>query len=193
MKILLILVGDTELCPGPRANGAGCFKVVRRNQGSKVCEICGELYHVECLRDRREGNIEKFYCSICSVHTEHETGSEHRVNVPLYLQLNSYLKNRGLKILHLNLNGLLAKIDQIRLLLTETGCNNHILQISESHLDDSIPDSLIDFYGYNIIRKDRKGGPGVGVCIYMRNDMNYQRRLDFEKDEIEALVIELFI
>ena len=137
--------------------------------------------------------MEKFYCCLCSVHTEHETGSEHRANVPLYLQLNSYLKNRGLKVLHLNVNGLLAKIDQIRLLLTKTGCNTHILQISESHLDDSVPDSLIDVYGYNIIRKDRKAGPGGGVCIYIRNDMNYQRRLDLEKDEIEALVIELLI
>ena len=37
MKIILILAGDIELCPGPRANCAGCFKVVRRRQGSKVC------------------------------------------------------------------------------------------------------------------------------------------------------------
>ena len=39
MKIFLILAGDIELCPGPRANCAGCFKVVRQSQGSKVCEI----------------------------------------------------------------------------------------------------------------------------------------------------------
>ena len=137
--------------------------------------------------------MEKFYCSLYSVRTEHETGSEHHTNIPLYLKLNSYLKNKGLKVLHLNFNRLLVKIDQIRLLLTKTGCNTRILQITESHLDDCIPDSLIDAYVYNIICKDRKAEQGGGVCIYIRNNMNYQRRLDLEKAEIEALVIELFI
>lgn len=193
MRILLILAGDIELCPGPRANCAGCFKAVRRCQGSKVCETCGELYHVKCLTDRLEGTMEKFYCSVCNVGTEHDAETDCVTNVPLHLHLNSYLWNRGLKILQLNVNGLLGKVDQIRLLLSETGCNTHIFQVSESHLDESISDSLINVCGYNIIRKDRKGGPGSGVCMYIRNDLNYQRRQDLEKDEIEALVIEIFI
>ncbi len=193
MRILLILAGDIEICPGPRANCAGCFKVVRRCQGSKVCETCGELYHVKCLTDRFDGKMEKFYCSLCHVNTEHDNRTDRNTSVPLYPQLNSYLQKRGLKVLHLNINGLLGKIDQIRLLLTETGYNIHIFQVTESHLDDSIPDSLVSVCGYNVLRRDRKGGPGGGVCIYIRNDLNYLRRLDLEKDEIETLVIEIFI
>ena len=52
LKIFLILAGDIELCPGPRVNCAGCLKKVQRSQVSKVCDSCGELYHVKCLTDR---------------------------------------------------------------------------------------------------------------------------------------------
>ena len=193
LKILLILAGDIELCPGPRVNCAGCLKKVQRSQVSKVCDSCGELYHVKCLTDRFEGNMEKFYCSLCNVSTDYDNSVESAANVPLYSQLDSHLQNRGLKVLHLNVNGLLGKIDQIRLLLTETGRNIQILQVSESHLDDSAPDSFVKVFGYNLIRRDRKNGPGGGVCIYIREDLKYQRRLDLENHELEALVIEIFI
>ena len=150
------IAGDIELCPGPRVNCAGCFKKVQRSQVSKVCHSCGELYHVKCLTDRFEGNMEKFYCSLCNVNTDYDNGFDNAANVPLYSQLNSHLQNRGLKVLHLNVNTLLGKEDQISLLLTETGRNIQIFQVTESHLDDSVPDSFVNVFGYNLIRRDRK-------------------------------------
>ena len=145
------------------------------------------------MTDRFEGNMEKFCYPLCNVNTDYDNGFDRAANVPLYSQLNSYLQNRSLKVLHSNVNGLLGKIDQIRLLLAETGRNVQIFQVTESHLDDSIPDSFVNVFGYNLIRKDRKNGPGGGVCIYIRDDLNYQQRLDLEKHELGALVIEVFI
>ena len=84
----------------------------------------------------------------------------------------------------------MGKIDQTRLLLTETGRSIQIFQVSESHLDDSVPDSFVKVSGYNLIRRDSKNGE---VCIYIREDLNYQQSLDLENHELEALVIEIFI
>ena len=137
--------------------------------------------------------MEKFCCSLCNVNTDYDNGDDSAANVLLYSQLNSHLQNRGLKVLHLNVNGLMGKIDLTRLLLTETGRNILIFQVSESHLDDSVPGSFVKVSGYNLIRRDRKNGPGGGVCIYIREDLNYQQRLDLENHELEALVIEIFI
>ena len=78
-------------------------------------------------------------------------------------------------------------------MLTETGCNIQIFQGIESHLDDSVPDSFVNVFGYNLIRRDKKNGPRGGVCIYICEDLNCQQRLDLEKHELEALVIEIFI
>ena len=113
LKILLILAGDFELNPDPRVNCTGCFKKVQQSQVSKVCDSCGELYHVKCLMGRFEGNMEKFYCSLSSVNTDYDNAFDSAGNVPLYSQQNSHLQNRGLKVLHSDVNGLLGKIDQI--------------------------------------------------------------------------------
>ena len=53
--------------------------------------------------------MEKFYCSLCNVSTDYDNSVESAANVPLYSQLDSHLQNRGLKVLHLNVNGLLEK------------------------------------------------------------------------------------
>lgn len=193
LKFLLLLAGDIELCPGPRVHCSGCLKAIHRTQLSKVCESCGTLFHVKCLTDKLEGRIEKFYCSSCVVNIEHEAEEECDTNVPLYPQLSSYLCRRGLKILHQNVNGLLSKLDQVKILLTETDKNIHMFKITESHLDSSISDSQLSIFGYNIIRKDRQNGPGGGVCIFIRDYLNWQRRYDLEKDDIETIVVEIFI
>ena len=72
LTILLILATNIEICPGPRTNFAGYFKNIRRTQGSKVCEISGELYYIKCLKDRFERVMERFHCSLCNVNIDHE-------------------------------------------------------------------------------------------------------------------------
>ncbi|CAB3996535.1 Hypothetical predicted protein, partial [Paramuricea clavata] len=82
-----------------------------------------------------------------------ETGE---TNNDCYEELRSLITNRGLKILHQNVNGLLSKMNAIRLLLDSQNKNIHIFGIIESKLDLSISDTEIRIDGYTCVRYDRK-------------------------------------
>ena len=74
-------------------------------------------------------------------------------------------KKRGLHFLHLNVNSLLPKIDEVRYIAEKS--NAAVIGITETKLDDSVLDPEILINGYDIIRNDRnrKGG---GVACYIR-------------------------
>jgi exonuclease III len=69
----------------------------------------------------------------------------------------------------------------------------HILCISESHTNNTQSTSELKIPGYRLERKDRSNGPHGGVCIYIRDDISYQRRTDLETEELELLWIEICI
>ena len=132
---------------------------------------------------------EDLYCRVCHIQPE-ETG---QTNNDCYKELQSLITNRGLKILHQNVNGLLSKINAIRLLLDSQNKNILIFGITESKLDLSISDTEIRIDGYTGVRYDRRNGAGGGVYVYIRDDLNFQRRTDLESQFIEAVWIEIFI
>ena len=45
--------------------------------------------------------------------------------------------------------------------------------------------------GYSFIRRDRKSGQGGGVRFYIRDGIDFARRLDLENDETESLWVEI--
>ena len=49
-----------------------------------------------------------------------------------------FSKKRGLKLIHQNINGLYEKINELRLFLSKTHKNIHIIGITETHCNDSI-------------------------------------------------------
>ena len=61
-------------------------------------------------------------------------------------------KKKSLHILHLNINSLLPKIDEIRFIAKQS--NASIIGISESKLDSSILNSELDIDEYNLVRLD---------------------------------------
>ena len=64
-----------------------------------------------------------------------------------------------------------------------------VLAINETKLDQYDADSSIKLPGYTCIRKDRKKAGG-GVCIYIRNAIDFTRRHDLEHKELEIISIE---
>ena len=84
-------------------------------------------------------------------------------------------------------------MEKLKILLGETHKNIHILGITETKLNKDIFDTEISINNYITVRKDRRSGPGGGVCIYIRDDLNWHRRYDLECHENEAIWIELFI
>ena len=74
----------------------------------------------------------------------------------------------GLKIAHINVNGLKGKLSEIRMLLLDTCLD--ILAVSETKLANDITDSEIAIEGYLSIRKDRDRNGG-GVLLYYKDSL----------------------
>ena len=73
----------------------------------------------------------------------------------------------GLHLLHINVNSLLSKIDELRDVVGHT--KPAILGITESKLDSSASDQEVDVSGYSILRSDRNRYGGDVAC-YVRAD-----------------------
>ena len=88
---------------------------------------------------------------------------QNRTNHQLTENLKVF-KNCGLHFIHLNINSLLSKTDELGELVKAS--NATLAGITESKWDGSINDCEICIEGYNIIRRDwnRKGG---GVVCYV--------------------------
>ena len=77
---------------------------------------------------------------------------------------------RGLHFIHVNINRILPKIEEIRYIAQSV--NFSIIGLSESKLDNSVNDNEISVPGYDILRKDRNRNGG-GVLAYIKNDLAY--------------------
>ena len=57
----------------------------------------------------------------------------------------------------------------------------HIIAVSETWLDDSIPDGVVSLQDFStIFRKDRTNRRGGGVLLLIRNGLSSHRRPDLE-------------
>ena len=68
--------------------------------------------------------------------------------------------------------------------------HHQIIAINETKLDEYEPDSTINLSGYTCIRKDRNKAGG-GVCIYIRNTINFTWKKYFEVKDLEIISIEI--
>ena len=82
--------------------------------------------------------------------------------------------NRGLHLIHLNINSLLPKIDELRDIAKRTKAA--VIGISESKLDSTVLDPEIYIDNYEILRFDRNWHGG-GVACYIRSDIFCQMKL----------------
>ena len=99
------------------------------------------------------------------------------------------LNKKGLHFLHININSLLLKKDEIRCIANKTKAA--IIGITESKLDHTVPDSEVNFPGYDILRCDRNRSGG-GVACYIRKDLCFKTRTLHCK-EIEILVFDILL
>ena len=84
--------------------------------------------------------------------------------------------HRGLHLLHLNVNSLLNKIDELRYISKVS--NAAVIGITETKLDNSVNDSEISIAGYKVIRNDRNRHGG-GCLLYQREYMFQHKRCFF--------------
>ena len=99
------------------------------------------------------------------------------------------ISKKGLHFLHININSLLLKKEEIRCIANKTKAA--IIGLTESKLDHTIPDSEVNFPGYDILRCDRNRNGG-GVACYIRKDLCFNTRTLHCK-EIENLVFDILL
>ncbi len=88
----------------------------------------------------------------------------------------------------LNIRSLPKHIDEVRILLANQCID--VLALNETRLDDSISNQDLFIQSYDLIRVDRSR-EGGGICLYVRNSLNYLERKDLLKDNFEAVCIEI--
>ena len=96
-------------------------------------------------------------------------GPTHQHKVQCLKEWNIF-KSRGfLHFIHLNINSVLPKIQELRIIAKST--NAAIIGISESKLDESVlePEIEIDDYKILVCDRNRHGG---GVACYIRNGLS---------------------
>ena len=81
---------------------------------------------------------------------------------------NSLSEHPGLKVGHMNVNGLRGKLSEVKMLLQNTGLD--ILAITETKITGDTTDDDIGIDGYCIVRKDRNSNGG-GVMLYYKDTL----------------------
>ena len=185
--LLLLMCGDIETCPGTASNKChSCQKTIRINQAFGLCAVCTGKYHLKCLTDQLDRNVEKFFCSTCLPHArscEEATFADK--------QLKAFSHKRGYKICHQNINGILRRIDHIRLLLQDKSL--HLLGISETHINNSVNSSELFVDGYQVERNDRSKGHYGEVICFIREDIRYLRRFDLDSQLQESIWLQILV
>ena len=92
-----------------------------------------------------------------------------------YIEVNSFLEARGLKVFHQNINGFLHELARVELMMKKTINKSDILGITETHLHEGILDKELEVDGYTFIRKDRKNGEGGGIGCSFRTGIYWQK------------------
>ena len=189
----------------------GCTKPVKSNQRGLQCTLCSNWVHASCggisIReyDNPSHNFLDWICSKCIFSflpvnafekQEEQIGNNSPVNTNVsnttgILNLSENLvfdelKQKGLKILHLNVRSLLRNICEIRQLLRQNDV--HILSVNETWLDNSILTNEINIDNFQIVRKDRNRNGG-GTAVYIRSNLQFELLNHDSLNYLEALPI----
>ena len=92
--------------------------------------------------------------------------------------------------MHLNINSLQNKFEDLKLLINDFKAQ--VIFLSETKIDSSYPSKQVKIDGYNIYRKDRvKGGGGGGVMAYVSSSLSSKKlKLPRNFTTFEALALE---
>lgn len=97
---------------------------------------------------------------VCSPSTDSmESSDNESIDMPEIINLRQR-DSRGLTVLHLNVNSLQNKLEEVKILIDDIKAQ--VVFLTETKTDSSYPNSQFKLEGYNMYRNDRaKGGGGV--------------------------------
>ena len=183
------------------------FKTLNQNELQKSLKKYskGDFFTIESLKTNEKISIARQECNLTLVTLREMNYRDHTKFFRLILLLSgdinlnpgptqipktwSVFKKRGLHFVHLNINSLPSKIEELRQIAKDT--NSAVIGLSETKLDKTIFDSEIYIPNYSLIRKDRnrKGG---GVACYIRGDICFNSQ-NYLSEEIENISFDLLL
>ena len=84
-----------------------------------------------------------------------------------------------LSFLSTNARSLLPKIEELSLLVAKV--KPSLIFVTETWLNDSVPDSALSLPGYSsLVRRDRVGRRGGGALVFVQDGLHFSRRPDLE-------------
>ena len=189
-----------------------CTKAVRKK--IVCCDNCGWWVHKKCYTPSENvSNDSSYICRLCK---DKKNDSSDNIwhqfffaddyftddtTVPSETQSNSDLdtlsstdnwkvfNKRGLHLIHVNINSILSKIDELRIIAKKSRAS--VIGITESKLDKTVLDAEINIDGCELARSDRNRH-GDGVVCYIRTDISFSVRGDISS-EIENIFLDIFL
>ena len=134
------------------------------------------------------GNIGISILALLSGDISLNPGPTHQHKLQCLNEWNIF-KSRGLHFFHLNINSLLPKIEELRIIAKSIDAT--IISISESKLDKSVLEPETEIDDYKILRCDRSRHGG-GVACHIRNDLSYNI-ISVSPSEIESVFFEILL
>ena len=98
-------------------------------------------------------------------------------------------KKKGLHFVHININNLLPKIDELRHLTKTTDVS--VVGISETKFDNSVSSGEFEIEGHNLLRFDRSWRGG-GVACYVNKFFEHNYKHSFCKNT-ESILNNIFL
>lgn len=104
------------------------------------------------------------------------------------VDFSKVIESSRLKMLLININELLSKLDFIKLLAEKLAFDT--LSLNETKLDESIKDEDVQIPGYLKHRNDRDKHGG-GVALYVSKKFEVYKQEKWEQNDIEAVWVKL--
>ena len=174
------------------------------NKRSLFCSNCNISVHKKCVKSRSSGEI--FLCETCRF-ADPDLDEFPFNDVSLLGDLDNQIsttpienssntentwksfEKRGLHFIHLNINSLLDKIDELRFIAEKS--KPTIIGITESKIDETVSETEFHIKGYTPIRNDRTRHGG-GVVLYIKEGIGFNRRDNFSS-ELENIFVDILL
>ena len=136
---MLLSCGDIEENPEPSPKYVACGKTLRKSQSKITFSRCSNDFHVQCFPDDNR----EMLCTPCLLVSEPQTEKRtlEQISQRKIRELQKLITQRGLKILHQNIRGILSKKSFICALF-QNFKNIDILGLIETHLNNSNKNTL---------------------------------------------------
>ena len=158
------------------------------NDSSYICRLCKDKKN-----DSSDNIWDQFLFSddyfADDIIVPSETQSNSDVDTSSSTDNWEVFNKRGLHLIHLNMNSILSKIDELHVIAKKSRAS--VMRITEPKLDKTVLDEEINIDDYELARSDRNRHGGEVVC-YIRKDISFNVRGDFSS-EIENIVLDIFL